>query len=242
MGFGTVPGQSPLNYVGIKETDPPQIIKQNRAPTSADFRNVSPGDVWLDTLNIEAYICTLVAGSTATWILMASSSTDFSTMTTDDGGSFNGPTADFTGANGLQTTASGSTVTYQFTPVGSGFAGSQREFAQAGIQTTDATPTAIANISLATNETISVRARFNGFRDDYTASLVGEVFYGARAAGGGAVEIQAPIVDILEDSGGSPSIDADVSGSDIRLLVTGVAAQNWNWVVSYEYHGVITNS
>jgi hypothetical protein len=241
MSFGTGPGQSPLGYVGTKETNPPQIYKVARAPLTSDFRRYSVGDIWIDTSVPESYICAAISGSTATWTLIGGATTDIN-LINGDTGSTAGPSVTFTGNNGLECNISGSTATYQFSPVASGYFGSAREFAQAGIQTTDATPTAIATIPLATNETKSVTARITGFRDDYSSSLVGTILYGARTAGAGAIEISPPIVDILEDSASLPSIDADVNSINIRLLVVGVAAQNWNWVVSYDYHGVITNA
>jgi hypothetical protein len=79
------------------------------------------------------------------------------------------------------------------------------------------------------------------FRDDFTSALVGEVFYGARTAGGNAIEIGPPIINILEDNASSPSIDAEVNSTNMRVTVIGVAGQNWNWVASYDYHAVQTN-
>lgn len=241
MSFGTGPGQSPLGYVGTKSTNPAQVLVIARAPTTADFRGKCVGDIWVDSSVPEAYICVAISGANATWTVIGGATTDIN-LISGDSGSTAGPSVTFSGNNGLECNISGSTATYQFTPVASGYLGSAREFAQAAIQTTDATPTEIASIALATNETKSVTARITGFRDDYSASIVGTILYGARTTGAGAIEISPPIVDLLEDSASAPSIDADVNSINIRLLVTGVAAQNWNWVVSYDYHGVITNA
>jgi hypothetical protein len=55
------------------------------------------------------------------------------------------------------------------------------------------------------------------------------------------VEIGPPIIDILEDNAASPSVDATVNSTNMRVVVTGVAGQNFNWVASYDYHAVQTN-
>jgi len=238
--MGTLPGQSPLAYQGIREKNPPQLFIQNRTPTSADFRNVHVGDMWIDTANDEPYICTKVQGPAATWILMAGVGGDFNTFTADDANTMTGPDCTFTGNNGLETVISGTTLTYRFTPV-VGFTGSQREFAQAALQTSDGSATQMFTITLDEDQCISMNCRITAMRDDYTSALVGQIFYGARRESGGAVEIGAPIVDILEDNASTPSIDAEVNGNDMRVTVTGLAGQTWNWVASYDYHAVNTN-
>jgi hypothetical protein len=171
---------------------------------------------------------------------MVGSGGDFNTITGDTG-SATGPSLAFTGNNGLEANIAGTTLTYQFTPVSAGFTGSAREFRQAALSTTDATPTFIFELGLNTNEAVSLNCRITGFRDDFTSALVGEVFYGARTAGGNAIEIGPPIINILEDNAASPSIDAEVNSTNMRVTVTGVAGQNWNWVASYDYHAVQTN-
>jgi len=126
--------------------------------------------------------------------------------------------------------------------IGAGYANSEQVFKQAGVQTTNTTPTQIAAITLATNTMVTVEARFNGFISDYSASCGGFLQYTARRVAGGALEVSSPIVNVQEDSSGAPTIDADVSGNDVRLLVTGVGAETWNWTVSYNYHFTQTNA
>jgi hypothetical protein len=102
------------------------------------------------------------------------------------------------------------------------------------VQTTDATVTAIATIPLAEDSAVLVEANVIGAIADYSAACGGFLRYIARRAGAGAVEISPPIVDVLEDSTGSAYFDADVDGNNIRLLVTGVTAETWNWSCSYK--------
>ena len=113
---------------------------------------------------------------------------------------------------------------------------------QAGVQTSDATVTQIAAIALTTNTMVTVEARFNGFKSDYSEACGGFLKYTARRAAAGAIEVSTPNITIDEDSAGDPEVDADVSGNNVRLLVTGIAAETWNWVVSYRYNFVKTSA
>jgi hypothetical protein len=66
-----LPGNNPTAYLGIKETNPPQLYFRNRAPLSTDARPYDTGDIWLDQTAREAYILVLKIGPVATWIGMA---------------------------------------------------------------------------------------------------------------------------------------------------------------------------
>lgn len=129
-----------------------------------------------------------------------------------------------------------------FDGISAGFANSSTRWMQAGVQTTDATQTTIASITVATNEAVCVEARIIGMRDDFSACCGGTVLYTARNAGAGAIEASVPLIETQEDSAGAPALDADVSGNDVRLRITGLAAQNWNWVADYRYTTIRTNA
>jgi len=128
------------------------------------------------------------------------------------------------------------------TGISSGFTGSSNEFRQAGIQTTDATVTPIATITLDTNTMVTINARFNGFRNDYAEALGGYMQYTVRRVAGGAIEVSSPNVTTDSDSAGTPSVDGDVSGNDVRLLVQGNAGETWAWTVTYDYNFLKTNA
>jgi hypothetical protein len=143
---------------------------------------------------------------------------------------------------GATTPAAGTFDDLTLDDISGSYADAEQVFKQAGVQTTNTTPTQIAAITLTTNTMVTVEARFNGFIDDYSASCGGRLFYTARRVAGGAVEVGVPIVDVIEDSAGAPTVDADVSGNDVRLLVTGVGVETWNWVVTYNYNFTKTNA
>ena len=162
-------------------------------------------------------------------------------------GSLNTVTFDFTGGF----ICPGSTVEFQldctdeclkFRGIDVGFTGTDWTTCQAGIQTLDAVATAIDTITLSDTTMVTVKATFSGARADHTAALAGDIVYGARRSGGGAVEMSPPVINIMDDGAASVDIDADVSGNDIRLLVTGEAATTWNWVVTYEFQILTTNA
>lgn len=128
-----------------------------------------------------------------------------------------------------------------FEGISAGYPGTQNIKRQAGVQTNNAVATQIAAITLANNVVVTIEARFNGFRNNYLAACGGYLQYTARRTIGGAIEVSTPNVNIDEDSAGAPTVDADVSGNDVRLLVTGVAAEDWNWTVTYNYNFLSTN-
>ena len=107
------------------------------------------------------------------------------------------------------------------------------------VQTTDATITPITTIAMAENSMITIEAKVSGFKSDYSASCSGFLQYSARRVAGGAIEVAAPIVNILTDSGSSPTVDADVDGNNLRILVTGVAAETWNWNCSHQHNFIV---
>jgi len=143
---------------------------------------------------------------------------------------------------GATTPAAGTFDSLTVDDISGSYADAEQVFKQAGVQTTDATVTQGAAITLSTNTMVTVEARINGFRSDYSASCGGRIFYVARRVAGSAVEVGAPVVDVIEDSASAPTVDADVSGNDVRLLVQGVAGQTWNWVVTYNYNFTKTNA
>lgn len=98
------------------------------------------------------------------------------------------------------------------------------------VQTVGAVTGDLFTITLAEDTAITIFATVTGAVSDYSASLVGTVSGGARRVLAGAgVLIGSPIANFNEDSGGAPLIDIVVSGNDVIVQVTGVAAETWNW-------------
>lgn len=126
----------------------------------------------------------------------------------------------------------------------SNYTGSEDFKLQAAVQTTNATITDLISVALAEGDMISIQARINGFQSDFTDAISGWVYAAARRGTGGNVTIVGvPVINILEsDANTDITVTADTIGQNLKIQVTGVAAQNWNWVATYNYHKVLTNS
>ena len=109
---------------------------------------------------------------------------------------------------------------------------------QATVQTTDATATQVAAIDIDEGQGITVEGRFNGLRDDYTECTGGR-FYAVfrRPSGGNVTLVGSAVVDVQDDSSGSPTmtITADTGNQTIDLNCVGEAAKTFNWTVFYSY-------
>ncbi len=97
------------------------------------------------------------------------------------------------------------------------------------IQTTDATPTALATIAVDINSAVTVVADIIGATSTFGAAIGGTVIATARRAGGSAFLVGAPIVNLNEDSAGFPDFTAVVTGNNLIIQVTGEAATTYNW-------------
>lgn len=96
-------------------------------------------------------------------------------------------------------------------------------------QTVGAVTGDIFTLTLAANNAANIFANVVGTVSDYSASLVGTANGGGRRAGAGSILIGSPTINYTEDSAGAPDLDIVVSGNDLIVRVTGVAAQTWNW-------------
>lgn len=108
---------------------------------------------------------------------------------------------------------------------------------RATVQTTDATATTIASADVAEDETVTLTATLTGAIADYSAAIGGTLMIVARRAAAGNVTLVGSVTaDVQEDSGSSPTFTADVdTGTQtVRIRVTGVAAETWNWITTYE--------
>lgn len=129
--------------------------------------------------------------------------------------------------------------------INTGWAQSEWRMAQVSVQTNNATPTNILAIPLVNSLMVSVKMLINGFQDDYTDCLGGEIMVTAyRSAAGNITLVGAPIINVnYTDTVNTSDIDAnvDVGTQSLQLQVIGVAAENWNWVGTYQYMYTISN-
>jgi hypothetical protein len=74
-----LPSNNPLGYMGIKEKDPPELIKAQRAPTTGDI-NYDIGDIWCDLAGLRSYQLLRKIGGVATWAILSPGASDVDTI------------------------------------------------------------------------------------------------------------------------------------------------------------------
>lgn len=113
---------------------------------------------------------------------------------------------------------------------------SEQIIVEATVQTTDATPTQISAVPVDESSAVTIVGRLIGLRNDATESIGGQ-FYGTfhRPTGSSVSLVGSLVIDLNEDSSGSPSftIIADTGNEAASLTVTGEAAKTFNWKVAY---------
>ena len=97
------------------------------------------------------------------------------------------------------------------------------------LTTNNAVATALFTGAVADNSAVTITATVAAAKSDYSASLWGTVSCGSRRSGGGAVLVDIPTIGFGDDSAAVPQITAGVSGNNIIIYATGVAAETWNW-------------
>ena len=117
-----LPASNPLAYVGLKETNPPQLYFRTRSPLVTDSRSYDMGDIWIDQTALEGWILALNIGGVANWVGMAGTGANES-LTGDIGGAVFPDGADninFLGAGGLTVTGVPAANTLTVAPSGGG--------------------------------------------------------------------------------------------------------------------------
>lgn len=107
-------GLNPLSYLGVRNTNPPGIYTDTRAPTTGDIQNFVLGDIWIHQPVDDVYMLVEKTGGTATWTYLGGASDTLETLTVP-GGTVISPTAhNITFANGtnMSITGTGSTITF----------------------------------------------------------------------------------------------------------------------------------
>lgn len=127
--------------------------------------------------------------------------------------------------------------------IGSGFTGSQQYTGQAGLQTTDNTTQTLASVVVNQTESITFSGTITAAQSDHTNMIGGNFLICARRASGGNITlIGSPIINIESSSSATFTCDVDTSTQTIRIRITGVASTTYNWVCTYSYQKVLTNT
>lgn len=124
-----------------------------------------------------------------------------------------------------------------------GFSGSQSITAQAAVQTGDASSTPIAGVVVNENESITLQGTIVGAQSDHSNAVGGSFTITARRAAAGNVTLIGVVVTNVQSSTAATfTCDVDVPSQSVRILVQGVAATTYNWVATYSYGKVLTNT
>lgn len=104
-------------------------------------------------------------------------------------------------------------------------------------QTTDGSATQAAAVSLSEGQCKTVAGQFAFIKDDFTEGG-GGTFWATfrRSSGGNVTLIGSQVVNLNEDSTGSPtlSITADVGNQTIDINCVGVAGATIDWTIFYQ--------
>lgn len=113
MSFpSTVPGTSPLGYMGTKTAKPIALVDQTRDPQISDARNYDIGTVWVNHAANTAFILTSKPGNAAFWLPAGGGSSSISQVTTNAGVALAvGGNINILGTGGNTTSAAGATIT-----------------------------------------------------------------------------------------------------------------------------------
>lgn len=125
--------------------------------------------------------------------------------------------------------------------IASGFTGSQLVTKQAGVQTTNATPTLLFSLPLGTNETVTMTGTVTGASTDHSDNTGGFFCVTAGRGSGNIALTSTPFPIINSTSTGIFTITADVGSQAILVTVTGISS-TYNWVCNYNYQKVLLNS
>jgi len=132
----------------------------------------------------------------------------------------------------------------KFRGLASGFTGSEDFKLQSSLQTTNNTPTNLTSVSLDEGQMVVLEAKIGGLQSDFTDATGGTVICAARRGTGGNITLVGlPVFNILEsDTLTDITVAVDTGTQTLNIQVTGVTAQTWNWVATYTYHKVLSNT
>jgi len=123
--MGNLPGSQPTAYLGIRETNPPELYYRNRAPTLTDYKIYHAGDIWIDDVGNEAYILIKRVGTAPVWTSLTGSSANAIISVTGNVGGAVGPdlleNIDLLGSAGITVTGVPGTNTLTITGSGADF-------------------------------------------------------------------------------------------------------------------------
>jgi hypothetical protein len=126
-----------------------------------------------------------------------------------------------------------------------GFTGTEWVEGQNSLQTVGAAATEVLAIPIGEGAMILIKAQVSGFQDDFTDSIVADVFFGVYRPTAGNVTLivlpAPPVPKIFTTSTTTVDNVVDVGTQEARITVAGVALETFNWVCKYSYMYLVDN-
>lgn len=127
-----------------------------------------------------------------------------------------------------------------------GYTASEWITTQATVQTVDATPTDIAFLPFPSTippiappgeQVATLKGYINGFRSTFNDAIGAEILVTAyRPTGGNVTIVGFPVINSNPTNPGlTVSAVVDVGSQQLRIQVTGIAAQTYNWVGTFMF-------
>lgn len=113
---------------------------------------------------------------------------------------------------------------------------SQWRTAQAFVQTLNGVQTTLFSIPLADSEMVTVTATVNALRSTFNQAAGGTITISAyRPAAGNITAVGMVQANFAATAAVVLDADVNIPDQSVRILVTGIAAETWNWVTTYSY-------
>lgn len=128
--------------------------------------------------------------------------------------------------------------------IASGYTSSSNIQKQASVQTTNNSATDLVQVVMAAGQMLTLEARVNGFKSDYSSCIGARIFATfRRSTAGNVTVVGTSIIDICEDPAGTDvTVIADTANQEATIQITGIAGETWNWVCTYQYHLTLSNT
>ncbi len=112
---------------------------------------------------------------------------------------------------------------------------SQQILVQTTATTTSATPVEAASIPVDESSAVTISGNFVALRNDATEAVGGNFLGIFHRPTGGSVSLVGLIVNLFDDSSGSPTINlvADTLNEAISVDCVGEAGKTFDWVIAY---------
>lgn len=122
------------------------------------------------------------------------------------------------------------------------YVGSEAHSFTTNLQTTDATVSTLASVTLNATETVTLQGTITAAKSDHTDACGGNFNITVRRGAAGApATIGAAVINVNSSTTATFTVDNDGT-SLVRIRVTGIAATTYNWVTNYTYQKVLTSS